>query len=112
MSRYHSYLRRDALLYLFRRARDPVAHLLNGIVGLLALLGGRRVLRVGEDSFLPDPEGAIAHAADDGVAHVGDEDGHCGDGDDGPDYEEGLAGVGLGVVVAIADCKEGGVGEE
>ena len=57
----------------------------------------------GEDGPVCDFEGAAFEGGNDGVAHVGDEDGHGGDGDEGPDYEEGFASVGLGGKVTVAD---------
>lgn len=65
----------------------------------------------GEDGPVGEGEGAALEGGDDGVAHVGDEDRHCGHGDERPDYEEGFSGVGGGREVAVADCGEGHVAE-
>jgi len=62
----------------------------------VALDEGAVEARFGKDGPVGEGEGAALEGGDDGVAHVGDEDRHGGDGDEGPDDEEGLAGVGGG----------------
>ena len=64
-----------------------------------------------EDGPFGEGEGAALVGGDDGVAHVRDEDRHGGDGDERPDDEEGLAGVGFGGEVTVADGEEGDVAE-
>jgi len=64
-----------------------------------------------EDGEVADPEGDIAEHFYDCVAHVGDENCEGGDGEEGPEDEEGLARVRLWVEIAIADSQERGVGE-
>ena len=65
----------------------------------------------GEDGPVGKGEGAALEARDDGVAHVRDQDGHGGDGEEGPDNEEGLSGVAGWTEVAVADGEEGDVAE-
>ena len=49
----------------------------------------------GQDGEVGEGEGAALEVGDDGVAHVGDEDGHGGHGDEGPHDEEAAARVGF-----------------
>lgn len=64
-------------------------------------------LVAGEDGDGAELDGDVLDKLDDGVLGVGDEDGHGGQGEEGPEDEEGLAGVGLGDAVAVADGGEG-----
>lgn len=56
-------------------------------------------------------EGATFEGGDDGVSHVGDQDGHSRHGDERPDDEKGFSGVAGGTEVAIADSEQGDVAE-
>ncbi len=64
-----------------------------------------------EHSEVADPEREIADCLHDGVTHVRDEDSEGGDGEQGPEDEEGLPGVGFRVDITITDGEEGGVGK-
>lgn len=54
-------------------------------------------------------EGATLEGGDDGVSHVGDQDGHGRYGDERPDNKEGFSGVAGGAEVAIADSEQGDI---
>jgi hypothetical protein len=58
----------------------------------------------GEQSEIGDNVAPFLEFRDDGVAKIGDEDCHGGNGDETPDDEEAAAGVGFGREIAVADC--------
>ncbi|TKW56786.1 hypothetical protein CTA1_6883 [Colletotrichum tanaceti] len=64
-----------------------------------------------QDRDVAQLEGGVADGLDDGVAGVGDHDGHGRQGQQGPEDEEGLAGVGDRGAVAVADGGQGDEGE-
>lgn len=63
------------------------------------------------DGPVGEGEGAAVDGGDDGAAHLEDEEGRDGDGDEGPQDEEGFAGGGFGGEVAVADGEESAEGE-
>lgn len=63
------------------------------------------------DGPVGEGEGAAVDGGDDGVAHLEDEEGRDGDGEEGPEDEEGFAGGGFGGEIAVADGQEGAEGE-
>ena len=70
---------------------------------------GAQAVLVGQHGDGADPEGQVFDALDDGVAHVGDQDGERRHGEQAPEDEERLAGVGLWREVPVPDCEQGGV---
>ena len=65
----------------------------------------------GKNSPISKGKSASLEARDDGVAHVRDKDGHGGDGEEGPNDEEWLAGIAGRAEITVADGEEGDVAE-
>lgn len=64
-----------------------------------------------QDGPIGEVEGATLEGGNDGVSHVGDQDGHGRHGDKRPDNEEGFSSVAGGAEVAIADGEQRDVAE-
>lgn len=66
---------------------------------------------LGEDGEIANLECAAFERGDDGLCHVGDQDGHGWDGDQGPDDEERFSCVAFGGQVSVADGQQAHVAE-